>query len=97
MTGFPSYTNYSTEALTEYVLKVQSFKKVRLIGSAALSLTYVASGRADAYYEKDIKIWDVVAGLALVRAAGGKYSNTEMGEEGKCKVFASNKYLYNET
>ncbi|MEK7108911.1 MAG: inositol monophosphatase family protein, partial [Patescibacteria group bacterium] len=70
MTGFPSYTDYSTEALGKYIEVVQAFKKVRLIGSAALSLAYVAAGRADAYYEKDIKIWDVAAGLALVKAAG---------------------------
>jgi len=42
MTGFPSYTDYSTEGLEKYVVAVQSFKKVRLIGSAALSLAYVA-------------------------------------------------------
>lgn len=90
MTGFPSYTDYSTEPLKEYISKVQSFKKVRLLGSAALSLAYVASGRADAYYEKDIKIWDVAAGLALVKAVGGHYTNTEVDKDGKCTVYASN-------
>lgn len=43
-----------------------------MLGSAALSLAYVASGKVDAYYEKNIKIWDVAAGLALVKAAGGE-------------------------
>ena len=43
-----------------------------MIGSAALSLAYVASGKVDAYYEKGIKIWDVAAGLPLVKAAGGE-------------------------
>jgi myo-inositol-1(or 4)-monophosphatase len=42
-----------------------------MLGSAALSLAYVACGRADAYHEDEIKIWDVAAGVALVRAAGG--------------------------
>lgn len=88
MTGFPSYTDYSTAALEEYISRVQSFKKVRLIGSAALSLAYVASGRADAYYEKDIKIWDVAAGLALVKSAGGNYSRTEINNRGGCTVSA---------
>ena len=90
MTGFPSYTDYSTEALDKYISMVQSFKKIRLIGSAALSLAYVASGRADAYYEKDIKIWDVVAGLALVKSAGGNYTNIKIDKEGKCTAYASN-------
>lgn len=88
MTGFPSYTDYSTKALGEYISLVQSFKKIRVIGSAALSLAYVASGRADAYYEKDIKIWDVAAGLALVKSAGGNYSSIELDTDGGCTVFA---------
>ncbi len=90
MTGFPSYTDYAREALEQYIALVQGFKKVRLIGSAALSLAYVASGKADAYYEKDIKIWDVAAGLALVRAAGGSVTASAVGEAGKCTVFAGN-------
>ncbi|MSU74480.1 inositol monophosphatase [Candidatus Kaiserbacteria bacterium] len=90
MTGFPSHTDYATEALEKYISTVQSFKKVRLLGSAALSLAYVASGRADAYYEKDIKIWDVAAGLALVKAAGGEYRNPKIDIEGKCTTFVSN-------
>ena len=50
---------------------MQQFKKVRLLGSAALSLAWVACGRMDAYAEEDIWFWDVAAGLALVAAAGG--------------------------
>lgn len=93
MTGFPSYTNYSTEALTEFVIQVQSYKKIRLIGSAALSLAYVAGGRADAYIEKDIKIWDVAGGLAIVKSAGGTYSLSTVDEKGGCSVFAANSAL----
>lgn len=93
MTGFPSYTDYSRDALDAYVGLVQEFKKVRLIGSAALSLAYLACGRADAYYEKDIKIWDVAAGLALVKAAGGKFSLSSIDGEGRCEVSANNEIL----
>jgi fructose-1,6-bisphosphatase/inositol monophosphatase family enzyme len=70
-TGFPAATDFSPEALTDFVDRVRAYRKVRLLGSAALSLAYVASGRADAYVERDIKVWDVAAGLAIVRAAGG--------------------------
>lgn len=90
LTGFPSGTNYSTESLDKYISFIQSFKKIRLIGSAALSLAYVASGKADVYYEKDIRIWDVAAGLALVKAAGGNYGKTPTGGDGKYEVFANN-------
>lgn len=71
-TGFPSWRNYGTESILNFVKKVQAWKKVRLIGSAALSLAWVASGRTDAYMEEDIRIWDVAAGLTLVKAAGGE-------------------------
>lgn len=71
-TGFPSLRSYKTEPLNNFIKKVQVFKKIRMIGSAAMSLAYVASGRFDAYFEEDIMIWDVAAGLALVKAAGGE-------------------------
>ena len=70
-TGFPVATNFSLEGLTSFIKQIQNYKKVRLLGSAALSLAYVASGRVDAYQENSIALWDVGAGLALVKAAGG--------------------------
>ena len=44
---------------------------LRGLGSAALSLAYVAAGRADAYWERNLKTWDMAAGVAIVREAGG--------------------------
>ena len=44
-----------------------------MIGSAATALAYVAAGRAEAYRESGSMIWDVAAGCALVKAAGGAY------------------------
>ncbi|MCL5269958.1 MAG: inositol monophosphatase [bacterium] len=70
-TGFPVNRDFGAAALAEFVDQVKSFKKVRLLGSAALSLAWVAAGRVDAYAEDDIMLWDVAAGLALVAAAGG--------------------------
>ena len=70
-TGFPVGTDFSVPALTNFVRDIQVYKKVRLLGSAALSLVYVACGRADVYHENDIAIWDVAAGIAIVKAAGG--------------------------
>lgn len=71
-TGFPTGRDYGTDSLTAFVSRVQAFKKIRMIGSAVLSLTMVAQGVFDAYFEEDIMIWDVAAGLALVAAAGGR-------------------------
>ena len=52
-----------------------------MFGSAALSLAYVASGRCDSYWEEEIKLWDVAAGLALVSAAGGVAVKSDLDEK----------------
>ncbi len=55
---------------------VQSVRKCRLMGSAALDLAYVAAGRFDAYIEQSVSLWDVAAGKLLVENAGGKFEMT---------------------
>ncbi|MBI3117875.1 MAG: inositol monophosphatase [Candidatus Hydrogenedentes bacterium] len=70
-TGFPVNFEYTDEGLHAFAERIRRFRKVRMFGSAALSLSYVACGRVDAYSEDDIMFWDVAAGLALVQAAGG--------------------------
>jgi myo-inositol-1(or 4)-monophosphatase len=92
-TGFPVSTNFSKEPLMEFVEDVMEYKKVRLLGSAALSLAYVACGRGDYYRENDIKIWDVAAGLALVAAAGGVINYSATYNEHTFKVNAGNHLL----
>ncbi len=77
LTGFPSGRSYQKEDLSGFVQKVQSFRKIRLLGSAALSLCWVSRSWADAYMEEDIYLWDVAAGVALVEGAGGA---VDMGE-----------------
>lgn len=47
-------------------------KKLRAMGSAALDLAYVASGRLDAYIEQGVSLWDIAAGWLIVERAGGK-------------------------
>jgi myo-inositol-1(or 4)-monophosphatase len=46
-------------------------RKCRFMGSAALAMAYVASGRVDAYMEPGISLWDIAAGILLVESAGG--------------------------
>ena len=45
---------------------------VRRLGSASLDLAYVASGKIDGYWEKDLNLWDVCSGVLLVKEAGGR-------------------------
>lgn len=71
MTGFPALADKSPEALMPFIAEVGMFKKIRMIGTAALAVAYVAAGRADVYSEKGTNLWDVAAGMALVKAAGG--------------------------
>lgn len=71
--GLPGGGEHGAGRLQRLIRRADAFKKVRLLGSAALMLAYVACGRADLYAEDGIAIWDVGAGLALVRAAGGAY------------------------
>jgi len=70
-TGFPTHRSFDSDSLEEFIRSAQDFKKVRMLGTAALMVAYVACGRADAYLEDSIMLWDVAAGIALVRAAGG--------------------------
>ncbi|MCH7959630.1 MAG: inositol monophosphatase [Candidatus Hydrogenedentes bacterium] len=70
-TGFPAKSAFDRDTLDAFVSCVQQFKKIRMLGTAALSLAYVACGRVDVYLEDEIMLWDVAAGIALVEAAGG--------------------------
>ena len=73
-TGVPSRATPDSMRLFEERLK--TWRKVRMIGSAASALAYVAAGRAEAYRESGSMIWDVAAGCALVKAAGGEFRIT---------------------
>jgi len=64
----------------------QNVAKVRMIGSAAMSLVNVAMGSADAYFEENIMLWDVAAGLAIVEGSGGDnhiFNHGDLFIEGK--------------
>jgi len=65
-----------TEAAIEKGLPIlgqmmRTVRKTRMLGSAALDIAYVASGRLDAYIESQISLWDIAAGMLMVELAGG--------------------------
>ena len=70
-TGFPVGMSRDADSMARFVALLAPYKKVRMVGTAALALAMVANGQVDAYYETNIRLWDVAAGLALVKAAGG--------------------------
>jgi myo-inositol-1(or 4)-monophosphatase len=63
--------------------------KMRIMGSAALELAYVASGRLDAYVERTINLWDIAAGGLMVECSGGEFY-TLPAPGGKFRMIASN-------
>jgi myo-inositol-1(or 4)-monophosphatase len=67
-------------------------KKIRIMGSAALELAYVASGRLDAYIERTINIWDIAAGGLMVECSGGKMYLKNM-PDGRLRMCADNGLL----
>jgi myo-inositol-1(or 4)-monophosphatase len=69
-TGISTYIDLDkeNEGIQIFLKEIADYKKVRLIGSAALSLAYVGLNRFNAYKEKDIKLWDVAAGIAIIEA-----------------------------
>ncbi|QKS00686.1 inositol monophosphatase [Sphingomonas sp. CL5.1] len=62
---------------------------IRRLGSAALDLAWVAAGRFDAYWESQLNIWDVAAGMLLVKEAGGFVTDFRGGD----RAIERNEYL----
>jgi myo-inositol-1(or 4)-monophosphatase len=73
--GRPNHPAFLKEA-TAVMAQAGSMRR---FGSAALDLAYVACGRADAYWERNLNSWDLAAGLVLVREAGGFVSDADGG------------------
>ena len=71
--GFSKSKESLDKSLPHLSRLARNTKKIRIMGSAALELAYVASGRLDAYVERRINLWDVAAGSLLVQNAGGEF------------------------
>jgi len=84
----------SLQAMLPYFGKlVHRVRKIRMMGSAALGLTYVASGRFDAYLECEISLWDIAAGGLIIESAGGEFWRKPIPGPHKYYVIASNGLL----
>jgi len=83
------------ERVQRILLNAHGFRRA---GSAALDLCYVAAGRLDAYWEEDVRAWDMAAGLVLVEEAGGRCSSIEGGvcDIFQGKIVASNSKIHEE-
>ena len=54
---------------------------IRRLGAAALDFAYVAAGRGEGFFEKDLQPWDMAAGILLVREAGGVVTDFQGGDD----------------
>ena len=61
----------------------------RKSGSAALDLAYIACGRYDGYFQYDLNIWDIAAGIILIKEAGGIINKIDLSVNKKIKIIAS--------
>ena len=62
----------------------------RRSGSAALDMAYVAAGRFDGYFQKNLNLWDVAAGIIIAKEAGAYVNDIDLNKKDKIKVIASN-------
>lgn len=99
--GFPydKHTNPDNN-VKEWAAFLTRIRGERRLGSAALDLCYVGAGRLDGYWEKDLKPYDVMAGMLIVREAGGVVTDYAGGEfpqrEDRGRYVASNGLIHAE-
>jgi myo-inositol-1(or 4)-monophosphatase len=91
--GLPTASVHGAAKLAAFLARAEAYKKLRALGSAALMLAYVGCGRCDAYAEDGVALWDVAAGLAIVRAAGGRFTIGASESKGRYDVEATNTAL----
>ncbi len=98
VSGGPKFASKSREfILDEYKkisLKVRG--NIRKSGSAALDLAYVAAGRYDGYWQRELNYWDIAAGIILIKESGGFISNLKGGDfiGDKLDIYASNTKIH---
>ena len=67
---------------------------IRNLGSAALDMAYVGTGRFDGYFQNDLHIWDIAAGVIIVKEAGGTVNNLNLSQIEDLKIRASSNAIY---
>ena len=97
-TGFSHSKAKQKNFFKEKELVLKNSTGIRGMGSAAIDLAYVASGKLDGFWETGINLWDVSTGILLVKEAGGKISKIDGNtwEINSRDLVASNNKIHNE-
>ena len=82
---------FATGGKTKKDINIQYRKS----GSAALDMAYVAAGRYDGYFQNELNLWDIAAGIVLVKEAGGLINNIDLINSKKLDVIVSSPDIYN--
>lgn len=88
--GFSKSKEALDEMLPAFNQLVYKVRKVRIMGAAALSLAWIADGRLDAFMEKGVRIWDIVAGGFILEQAGGDFYHQAIDDEHRYAMIANN-------
>jgi len=67
---------------------------IRNLGSAALDMAYVGSGRFDGFFQKNLEIWDIAAGVIIVQEAGGIINDIDLLSKSKINIIAASNAIY---
>ncbi|MCR4337231.1 MAG: inositol monophosphatase [Candidatus Omnitrophica bacterium] len=94
-TGFPANLNFSDDVLRDFLKEIQVYKKLRWLGSAALSICYVAAGRVDAYQENNTMWWDIAGAVPIVLGAGAQMNLKKLGQPFAFDLKVANSFLLN--
>jgi myo-inositol-1(or 4)-monophosphatase len=78
--GFPPNVSPDAPDLRVFLKMLPRCQAIRRTGSSALNLCYIAAGRFDLYWSYGTRIWDVAAGVLIVREAGGRVTSPNGGE-----------------
>jgi len=67
---------------------------MRISGSASLDLAYVASGRLDGFFQKKLNIWDIAAGIVIIKEAGGQITPIDVKKIKNHSIIASSEIIF---
>ena len=99
VTGGPKQVSKIKEKIfREYINVSNQVSNVRKFGSAALDIAYVACGRFDGYWQRELNYWDIAAGLIILKEAGGfvDFFEEDRNYPLKKNILASNSHIHDE-
>ena len=96
-TGGPKFNMENKDLIFNEYKKISNFlhSPIRKMGSATLDMAYVAAGRADGFFQRDLNYWDIAAGIIIVKESGGSITDYSGGSGyiDKKNILATNSFI----